>query len=56
MVIPVSLILGFLFYPWLHDLTYLVPWLFAYLTLVMALGCGWDQMKCALMLYKMKTG
>ncbi len=45
--IPASLVSGFLLSPFLFDLTFLVPFLFAYLTFVMAMGCGWEQMKSA---------
>jgi predicted Na+-dependent transporter len=47
-IIPVSLIFGFIFYPWLHGLTYAIPGMFAYLTFVMALGCSGEQIKRAL--------
>ena len=47
-VIPVSLILGFLFYPVLSAGVDLVPYLFAYLTFVMALGCSARQIRDAL--------
>lgn len=47
-IIPVSMILGFFFSKWLDDATALVPWLFAYITFVMALGCNPRQMRAAL--------
>ncbi|PYI57554.1 bile acid:sodium symporter [Paenibacillus flagellatus] len=47
-IIPVSLILGFFFYRWLEGGTRLVPYLFAYLTFVMALGCSPAQLGGAL--------
>lgn len=48
MIIPVSLILGFLFYPYLSGQRGLVPYLFAYVTFVMALGCSPSQIADAL--------
>ncbi|GAA3401612.1 bile acid:sodium symporter family protein [Paenibacillus hodogayensis] len=47
-ITPVSMILGFFFYKWLEDATVLVPYLFAYITFVMALGCNPRQMRDAL--------
>lgn len=47
-ITPVSMILGFFFYKWLEDATALVPYLFAYITFVMALGCNPRQMRGAL--------
>ncbi|MEF3303800.1 bile acid:sodium symporter family protein [Paenibacillus sp. GYB003] len=48
LIIPVSMILGFFFYRWLEGGTALVPYLFAYLTFVMALGCSPKQVRDAL--------
>lgn len=47
-IIPVSMILGFFFYKWFENGTALVPYLFAYLTFVMALGCSPSQVRAAL--------
>lgn len=47
-IVPVSLILGFLFAGRLQGLVHAVPYLFAYLTFVMALGCSPRQVKEAL--------
>lgn len=48
LIIPVSMILGFFFYSWFESGTALVPYLFAYLTFVMALGCSPKQVREAL--------
>lgn len=42
-VISASLMLGFLFYPAVSPWAKAVPWLFAYITFIMALDCGWRQ-------------
>jgi predicted Na+-dependent transporter len=47
-MIPVSMIIGFFFYRFLAGGTALVPYLFAYLTFVMALGCSPRQVRDAL--------
>ncbi|WP_249865177.1 hypothetical protein [Paenibacillus konkukensis] len=47
LIVPVSLILGFLFSARLNGLTAWAPYLFAYLTFVMATGCSWGQIKQA---------
>ncbi|WP_224722908.1 bile acid:sodium symporter family protein [Paenibacillus vietnamensis] len=44
-IIPGSLILGFLFAARLQPLIEAVPYLFAYVTLTMAIGCGIDQLR-----------
>lgn len=44
-IIPVSMILGFFFYRLFAGSTALVPFLFAYLTFVMALGCSPAQVR-----------
>lgn len=44
-IIPGSLILGFLFANRIQPLINAVPYLFAYVTLTMALGCGLGQLK-----------
>ena len=43
LVIPASLMLGFLFYPFFDSWGQAVPWLFAYVTFVMALDCNVRQ-------------
>lgn len=48
LVVPVSLLLGFVWSDGLGNLTDWVPWLFAYLTFVMALGCSPRQVADAL--------
>jgi predicted Na+-dependent transporter len=47
LIIPISLIFGFLFSKTLYDFVYLIPFLFAYVTFNMALGCSWGQMQTA---------
>lgn len=47
LIVPVSLILGFLFSAQLKGWTAWAPYLFAYLTFVMATGCSWKQIKQA---------
>lgn len=42
--IPVSLILGFLLYQWFNSWAVAVPYLFAYITFVMALDCHAQQL------------
>ncbi|MEK8126773.1 bile acid:sodium symporter family protein [Paenibacillus filicis] len=45
---PVSLILGFLLSGAMKSWTHAIPWLFAYLTFVMATGCSLQQIRDAL--------
>ncbi|CAG7630766.1 bile acid:sodium symporter family protein [Paenibacillus allorhizosphaerae] len=47
-IVPVSLILGFLFSSHFIGLVPAAPYLFAYLTFVMASGCSWKQIREAL--------
>ncbi|WP_246096594.1 bile acid:sodium symporter family protein [Paenibacillus sinopodophylli] len=44
-LIPGSLVLGFLFASQLQPFIQSVPYLFAYITLTMAIGCGLDQLR-----------
>lgn len=46
--ILVSLVLGFLFSGLLYRFNGIIPYLFAYVTFVMALGCSWTQIRQAL--------
>ncbi|MBW7474575.1 bile acid:sodium symporter family protein [Paenibacillus oenotherae] len=48
LIIPGSLVLGFLFAPLLHRFVPAVPYLFAYVTLTMALGCGIGHLKAVI--------
>ncbi|WP_236342799.1 bile acid:sodium symporter family protein [Paenibacillus plantiphilus] len=48
LIIPGSLVLGFLFAPMLHRFVPAVPYLFAYVTLTMALGCGIGQLRAVI--------
>jgi len=43
-IIPASLMLGFLFYRWFDSWSVAVPYLFAYITFVMALDCNIRQL------------
>ncbi|WP_235949145.1 bile acid:sodium symporter family protein [Paenibacillus glycinis] len=45
LIIPGSLVLGFFFSPWLARFVPAVPYLFAYVTLTMAIGCGFGQLR-----------
>ncbi|WP_337588351.1 bile acid:sodium symporter family protein [Paenibacillus gorillae] len=45
LIIPGSLILGFIFANVLQPMVHAVPYLFAYVTLVMAIGCGLGQLR-----------
>jgi predicted Na+-dependent transporter len=47
-LILVSLVLGFLFSGLLYRFNGLVPYLFAYVTFIMALGCSWTQIRQAM--------
>ncbi len=42
--IPASLVLGFLFFPWFDSWSVAIPYLFAYITFVMALDCNVGQL------------
>ncbi|MBD2871557.1 bile acid:sodium symporter family protein [Paenibacillus sp. IB182493] len=44
-IVPASLVLGFLFAPRLAPFIETVPYLFAYVTLAMAIGCGLGQLR-----------
>ncbi|HEX7057008.1 MAG TPA: bile acid:sodium symporter family protein, partial [Bacilli bacterium] len=44
LLIPASLVVGFVFYRDLAQLVWLVPWLFAFLTLVLGLGGTFRQL------------
>jgi predicted Na+-dependent transporter len=48
MLILVSLVLGFLFSGLLYRYNGAIPYLFAYVTFIMALGCSWTQIKQAM--------
>ena len=48
LIIPGSLVLGFFFSKQLHGLVPAVPYLFAYVTLTMAIGCGLQQLRTVL--------
>lgn len=45
LIIPSSLVLGFLFASTLQPMVHAVPYLFAFVTLTMAMGCGLSQLK-----------
>jgi predicted Na+-dependent transporter len=47
-LILVSLVLGFLFSGVLYRFSGLIPYLFAYVTFIMALGCSWTQIRKAI--------
>jgi predicted Na+-dependent transporter len=48
MLILVSLVLGFVFSALLYRFNGAIPYLFGYVTFIMALGCSWKQIKQAL--------
>jgi BASS family bile acid:Na+ symporter len=48
LIIPGSLVLGFFFSSQLHRFVSAVPYLFAYVTLTMAIGCGLNQLRTVL--------
>ncbi len=48
LIIPGSLVLGFFFSSQLHRFVSAVPYLFAYVTLTMAIGCGLSQLRTVL--------
>ncbi|MBB3069288.1 putative Na+-dependent transporter [Paenibacillus baekrokdamisoli] len=48
LIIPGSLVLGFFFSTQLHRFVPAVPYLFAYVTLTMAIGCGLQQLRTVL--------
>src|SRR5665647_1204825 len=47
-LILVSLVLGFLFSGLLYRFNGMIPYLFSYVTFIMALGCSWTQIRQAL--------